>query len=246
MCDAPNKKVFGWKGWMNFNAEPIALSPTSEWYDLSHCITENLSRSPAFPKPSIKRLLSLPQDIANVTEIKMVVHHGTHLDAPNHFIEDGPAFDNIPSDRLYGRCVTYGIDVGPLEYITADHLENAKPEVRPGDVLLINTGWWKKINSNDYRDHPSLDISAANWLVDNKIKLVGVDFSTPDIAAHLRKPNFTFPVHHVLLSEGILIAEHLTNLDNITNKVSEVIFGALNIYGSDGAPSRVYARTVKV
>ena len=45
----------------------------------------------------------------NVTEIHMVVHHGTHFDAPRHFVEDGTTIDQVPLERLYGQGVIWRI-----------------------------------------------------------------------------------------------------------------------------------------
>jgi kynurenine formamidase len=49
-------------------------------------------------------------------------------------------------------------------------------------------------------------------------------------------------VHQILLSQGVLVAEHLTNLRSLANQRVEAMFLALPIAGSDGAPARVLAR----
>ena len=54
---------------------------------------------PFFPKPSFGRIMSQPEHPMNVTEIRMVVHLGTHVDAPKHFFSDGPALHEIPLQR---------------------------------------------------------------------------------------------------------------------------------------------------
>jgi len=69
-----------------------------------------------------------------------------------------------------------------------------------------------------------------------------VDFITPDLAVNRRPPEFRWPVHHILLSQGVLIAENLTNLRALSGQRVEVMFLALNIEGADGAPARVVAR----
>lgn len=71
---------------------------------------------------------------------------------------------------------------------------------------------------------------------------MGVDFATPDLAVNRRSSDFNWPVHHILLSRGILISEHLTNLERISGLRIEAMFLALNIEDSDGAPARVIAR----
>jgi len=244
MCDHIAPILRAWKGWKPLPAPgPGAASGSGPWHDLSHVITEELSRAKAFPQPVIRKILSMRDGgNANITEVHMVAHHGTHVDAPSHFMVDGPTFDQIPVDRLYGPGVIWKIDKPPLGWITAADLEAARPQVRPGDIVLLDTGWARFINTEHYEEHPALSIDAAEWLVDHDIKLLGVDFSTPDLTTHKRPAGFTWPVHQILLSNGVLVAEHLTNLAPLANRRVEVMFSALAIKGSDGGPARALAR----
>ena len=241
MCEhyAPIKRA--WKGWLPL---PPASGETGAgpWTDLTHVLTEDLSRASAFPKPVIRQILSMPEGNANITEIQMVAHHGTHVDAPRHFMIDGPTFEQIPLERLYGPAVVWRIDKEPFGVITPQDLEAARPRLQPGDMVLLDTGWAKYINTEKYEDHPYLSIDAASWLVDHQVKLLGVDFSTPDLTTHKRPSGFTWPVHQILLSQGVLVAEHVANLGTLANTRVEAMFLALPIAGSDGAPARVLAR----
>lgn len=214
------------------------------WTDLTHTLTEDLSRSPAFPKPIIRQIEKMPASKANVTEIQMVCHHGTHVDAPRHFMIDGPSFDEIPLERLYGPAVVWRIEKGPFGVITIDDLEAARPQIQPGDMLLLDTGWAQYINTDKYEDHASLAPDAAEWLVDRQVKLLGIDCSTPDLTAHRRPEGFDWPVHQILLSRGILIAEHLTNLRPLADQRVEAMFLAIPVVGSDGGLARVLARPI--
>jgi kynurenine formamidase len=51
-------------------------------------------------------------------------------------------------------------------------------------------------------------------------------------------------VHYTLLSQGVLIAEHVTNLEQLAGQRAEIMFLGLNIAGSDGAPVRPVARLI--
>jgi len=242
MCEC-NRKHTGWKGWLSL-PESRPPTPIGPWSDISHVVTEELSRSPVLPRPRISKIMRLPEGIANITELQMVCHHGTHVDAPRHFLNDGPSFEDIPVERLCGQGVVWKMDKAPLDRIEPEDFEKATPAMRPGDIVLVNTGWWRKINTDLYEEHPCLSSAAAQWLVEKRAKMVAVDFSTPDLTSHLRPKNFTFPVHHILLSHGVLVAEHMTNLDILSGKRVEVVFGALNIIDSDGGPARVLAREI--
>lgn len=243
MCDPVVNKAPGWKGWLDVPA-PKMSGAGHPWGDLSHRLTEDLSRIPSFPQPRIRQISRIPEQRANVTEVHMVVHHGTHLDAPRHFIADGPTMDEVPLDRLYGQGVVWHCDVGDRGVIDVADLEAARPRMQPGDIVLFDTGRARYINTDRYQQHASLTGEAAAWLVAQGAKMVGVDFMTPDLAAHLRPADFAFPVHYTLLSRGVMIAEHVTGLETLAGHRIEAMFLGLNVAGSDGAPVRPAARII--
>ena len=84
MCDTATSRGRGWEGWLPM-PEPSAWRPTGPWIDLSYRLSKSVPRADVFPEPSFRRIKSLPQDPLNVTEMQMVVHIGTHVDAPRHF-----------------------------------------------------------------------------------------------------------------------------------------------------------------
>jgi kynurenine formamidase len=227
-----------WRGWRPSSA----ARESPPWVDLSHPLRADLPRIPFFPAARFERIMRMPADPLNVTEMQMVCHFGTHVDAPCHFIPDGPAFDEIPLDRLCGAGVVWRLACAPYDVIEPDMLAAATPALRPGDMVLLDTGWAEHFGTPRYDQHPSLGVAAAEWLVAQGVKLIGVDFATPDLAVNRRGAGFAWPVHHVLLSHGVLIAEHLTNLRALAGQRVEVLFLALNIVGADGAPCRVVAR----
>jgi kynurenine formamidase len=243
MCESQSEKIPGWKGWLDLPSAAIS-GASGGWVDLSHRITETLSRIPSFPQPHIRQIKTIPPDRANVTEVHMVVHHGTHLDAPRHFLADGPTMDEVPLERLYGAGVIWHIEAPDHGVIGVKELERATPRMREGDIVMIDTGRARHVNTPRYDDHACLDGEAARWLVDHGAKIVGVDFGTPDLAANRRTPDFAFPVHYTLLSRGVLIAEHVNNLAALAGRRVELMFAGLNIAGSDGAPVRPLARAV--
>lgn len=248
MCD---RHTFGtgWKGWRPLPARggehpPFARTAAGPWLDLTHPFGPDVPRLPAFPAPRFEKLKALPADPITISSIGFVAHIGTHVDSPRHFFTDGPAFDNIPLDRLSGSGVVWQIAVEAEGLIEVAHLEAAAPRLKPGDILALHTGWHAHVGTALYDRHPSLSLDAAAWLVEQGIKLLAVDFPTPDRAGHLRPAGFDWPVHRLLLSHGVLICEHLTGHAVLAGRRVEFFFGPLPVVDGDGAPARVAARVI--
>ncbi|MEO8441222.1 MAG: cyclase family protein [Betaproteobacteria bacterium] len=242
MCDSKDTPGLGWKGWLDIPASAAATGH-GPWTDLSHILSNALPTVPFFPAPRFGRIMSQPQHPMNVTEIQMVVHLGTHVDAPRHFFSDGPAFHDIPLERLHGKGVVWRIEKEDYGVIDVADFERSRPLLGAGDILAIDTGWSRHFCTPKYDRHPNLSVAAAEWLVAHKVKLLAVDFVTPDLAVNRRQSGFDWPVHHVLLSHGVLVCEHVRNLDSLAGCV-EFMFMALNVKDSDGAPARVLARNI--
>ncbi len=244
MCDSDRSKPgYGWRGWLELPPQRQCL-PVGDWIDLTWPLSPAVPRIGLFPPPRIARIAAIPDRPLNITELQMIVHTGTHVDSPRHFFNDGPAFQDIPLERLMGAGVVWRIDKPPYGLIEVDALERMRPRIEPGDMLAIDTGATARAGTPDYSRHASLSLAAANWLVAQRIKLLAVDMPTPDLALELRPEGFDWPVHRALLREGVLIAEQVTNLGPLLGGRAEFMFCPLNIVDCDGAPARVLARAI--
>lgn len=244
MCDSPLEAGTGWQGWKELPAISHGI-PLGPWQDLTYPLSPAVPRAGVFPEPKFRRIKSIPTDPLNVTEMQMVVHVGTHVDAPRHFFNDGPAFDGIPLERLCGQGVVLSFDKGPEETISAVDLDVYDSLVLPGDIVAIETGWAKYARTPQYHEHPHLTPDAAHWLVDHGVKLAAFDVPTPDLPVSRRPHGYDWPVHQILLRHGVLISENVYGLTGLAGRRMEFAFVALNIEDSDGAPARVLARPIK-
>ena len=116
------------------------------------------------------------------TEFEGIMHRGTHMDAPLHVTENTPDLLGYPLWRFFGTGVAVSIPKTKWEVITAPDLEAARPAIREGDIVMINTGMHKKMADTDeyYAYSPGIYREGAQWLVDRKVKLVGYDIQAND------------------------------------------------------------------
>jgi len=113
--------------------------------------------------------------------LRMVMHSGTHLNAPIHLIQKGVGVGAIPLDQLFGNGVILSIPKGKWQTVEVADLETAEPRIGEGDMVVIVTGWHENYSDSleYFGESPGLSKSAAEWLVARRVKLVAVD--TPQV-----------------------------------------------------------------
>jgi kynurenine formamidase len=211
--------------------------------DLTQRYCDGMFSQALFPEPSVTRCIRFEESRINVTKLDVCVHHGTHIDAPLHFIPSGRAIADISLEELSGPAICVDLIRTEPTAITAADLDANGTAVQEGDVVFLHTGWgrWFVDDPRKYSRHPYLDLSAAHWLTAHRAKLVAVDFPSPDMPAPMREVGFDWPIHHHLLENGTLVAEHLANLDRVAGKRFRALGFPLPIVGADGSPVRMVA-----
>ena len=167
---------------------------------------------------------------ANISELRMGSHSGTHVDPPLHFIEGGTTVDQLPLDVLIGECVV--CDVRDVPAIDIPVLEAcAIPEGTERILFKTrNSAFWKE---NEFRtDFTYIDPDAARWLIDRGIRLVGIDYLSVE---KYKTPGH--PTHMALLSAGVVAIEGL-DLSEVSGGRYTLICLPLRIEGGDGSPAR--------
>lgn len=181
---------------------------------------------------SMKQVLKLENgDICNLSRVTMSMHIGTHADMPLHFIEGGKACHEIPLDHFYGAAKLFRIILESTRNIKKSDL--IPLDIRAGDIILLDMGQSVYMGESTLKkDYAVIEPDAAEFLVQKKIKTLGVDYVSVDA---YNSPNF--PVHKILLDGGVTILEGLV-LDGVPE--GEYILSALPLKfkGGDGSPVR--------
>lgn len=174
-------------------------------------------------------------DKNNLSRLDYGVHTGTHVDAPWHFLEDGSTAEQLPLDTMIGEAfVAY---LPEVDVITAETL--ARLMLPNGTTRLLlhtrNSELWEMGVTEFRKDFVALTSDAAQWLVDQGIRLIGVDY----LSVHRYGDGPL--IHQILLRAGIIIVEGL-NLTGVATGAYELICLPLRLCGADGAPTRAVLR----
>ena len=199
--------------------------------DLSVAVNEDTPAYPGDPKIKIEKIGTFDKDTYNDHKISFGIHSsGTHIDAPFHMVAAGKSLEQIHVSQFVGR--------GRLIKVDGDFdLETVKSaDIQEEDVILFYTGFSKFYGQDDkyYGDgRPEMTVEIADYLVEKKIKMIGLDMCSPD-----KEP---FKIHRILLENEILIIENMANLDQLEGKEFTVYALPMNL-GLDGGPARVIAQ----
>ena len=184
--------------------------------------------NPPFELQAIKRIAD--GGSSNVSRLVMGTHTGTHVDAPKHFIDAGAGVDELPLNLLIGRARV--VEINRRGGITADDL--AQAGLREDLRVLFKTSNSALWNSDVFHeDYTYLTDAGARYLVEQGVKVVGVDYLSVE---EFKKAGA--PAHRTLLSNEVIIIEGL-NLAEADPGMYEMYCLPLPVTGGDGAPARV-------
>lgn len=219
-----------------------------EFYEIGHRWGHGVPSMPGDSDVILYRSVKHAQHGVMAHRIRMVMHSGTHLNAPIHLIQKGDGVGALPLDATFGNGVILDIPKGKWELVEVADLEAASPPIQDGDRVVIVTGWHRKFSDSleYFGESPGLSKAAADWLVAKKVKLVAMD--TPQIDHPLatslgehrggplmnrlagnyrretgRKPKQDFPdwniAHRTLLGAGIATVENVGgDVDGLLNR----------------------------
>jgi arylformamidase len=204
-------------------------------YDVSVPLSPTLAAYPGDPPVQVTPIAQLTAgDAANVSCLTLSTHSGTHLDAPRHFFTAGTPVDALDLGILLGP--TRVCMLTTTSHITADDLRPCHLEgVRRVLFKTPNSRLWA--TPGFQTNYVALTPSAAVFLVELGVQLVGIDYLSVDAFAQQ-----DFPVHRILLGAGVLILEGL-NLHAVLPGEYDLMALPLLLKDGDGAPARVLLRT---
>lgn len=201
-------------------------------YDVTLAFGSGVPPWPGEPAPVIARLSDMARgDVCTVTRLDFVVHYGTHLDAPIHFIPGGGDVASLDLDTLMGPCQVVRVDDG------VDAIGREAFAIPPGCTRLLvrtrNSALWDNPAHAFARDFVAFTSEGAQWLVDSGVRLVGIDYLSVQRFADAEPTT-----HRILLGAGVIAVEGL-DLRGIEPGAYELACLPLKLIGADGSPCRV-------
>jgi len=210
-------------------------------YDLSVPISSELPTYPGDPRIQISDWSSFNKgDNANVSALSFGAHTGTHVDAPAHFIESAKQVESLDLEVLIGEAEVIEV---PDDRLTIDEaFVAANCPVGTKRILFKtrNSAFWTADKADFRTDFTYLELGAAQWLVAQGVKLVGIDYLSIE-----KFHSQDHEVHRALLSHEVIILEGLNLAQAPAGKYQLICLPLrLRSHLGDGAPARAVLRTL--
>jgi kynurenine formamidase len=199
--------------------------------DLTHTIHRNIAVFPGDDPIRLEQIKTLERDGFNNFRLTSGMHVGTHIDGPMHMTPDTRMMAELPLDAFTGRGVL--IDVRGEQKI--EFRESFRTMIRPDDIVLFYSGLDILFGKPQYfTDYPDITGELAQFLADQHVKIVGLDWVSPDHYPH--------SIHEILFRSNVLILENLTNLGHLLHETNFEIFAFPLKIEADSSIVRVVAR----
>jgi arylformamidase len=213
--------------------------PKSCWIDISIPLHQGMVHWPTDTPPRFERIKDVDKgDQVTLTEMTIISHTGTHIDAPLHFIYQGRTIEEMPLDAVIGRVRVIGIKDN--ESIKREELEAHR--IRRGERILFKTRNSKTVYQTDefVEDYVFLTAEAARFLVERGVRIIGLDYIS---VGSIKSESNVRETHETLLRNGVWIIEGLI-LSAVKTSRYELICLPLKLARGDAAPARAILRRV--
>lgn len=211
--------------------------------EVSHPISDGMAVYPGLDPPRVSAMLdhesSRPhyggQAEFYLGRIEMACNTATYIDSPFHRFRDAPDLSEVALDDVAGvPGVVLDGRVGE-DRAVAVTAEEADLE---GKAVLIRTGWDERWGTDAYWEPgPFVSAESLELLLRARPKLVGIDsWNVDDTVGDPSRP-----VHTGLLGAGILVVEHLCNLNGLPATGFRFFAVPLRLVGGASFPVRAFA-----
>jgi kynurenine formamidase len=166
-----------------------------------------------------------------MSDVELMNHVGTHIETPFHCLKQGADLAGISLEQLCGEAVILDLREAEAEFgVTLAQVQAAAEAaggIRPGDIVFGQMGKTRYFST-----------AALQWIVDQGIKLMGVDSGGVELSHDTSHAN----VNHLLLFRaGIPLIENLTNLEGLSQARVQIYALPIPVKGLDAFPLRVIA-----
>ena len=229
--------------------------PRTRIVDLTHAMNASNAHwpGPGYAPFSYETFATIEEDGVLSGRFALAEHTGTHLDAPNHFVEGQIPLDQIPPEQLVVRAAV--LDVRTRVADDADYQlspediavwETTYGTISENTLVFLYTGWderwddfdgYKNTGPDGKMHFPGFSPEATELLVnDRNVSGLGIDTLSVDYGL-----SEDFQVHLISHGRAKYHLENVANLGQLPTTGAWVVVAPIKIEDGTGGPARIFA-----
>jgi len=237
--------------------EMLSQLKNYKWVNLTHEVHEDIPIYHTFNPLEETLITSIEKDGAFSLEYKIGNSHGTHIDAPNHFVEGLRTLTELPQKErvlpLYVLHLEDKVKEEPGYEVTVDDIkafEAEHGEIPADSFVAFSSGWYKNFDDPDkfknedeegVQHIPGWSIPALEYLSRTRnVTAIGHETLNTDSGVEAAEAGF-LEAQHYWMAENKFQVEVMANLDKVPAVGSIIVVNMPHIKDAPGFPAEVYA-----
>ncbi|MFW5794218.1 MAG: cyclase family protein [Bacillota bacterium] len=207
----------------------------SDWIDLTMKIDQDYLPYPGDDNLVLNWKKTFENSGYNLSEIKMSMHLGTHIDFKKHCLDknDYPDFS-----RFIGKANVLKINLSNKIIKTSEIITEYNKLTDKFSTIIFNFNHGKLFNTKEYYDIPKFEPTILDFFINNNIKLIGADLPSFEYISDKK-----LKMHKEVFNNDIYIIENLTNLNKLKNNIYFIAL-PLNIANIEASIVRAIAKNL--
>ena len=198
-----------------------------DYFDISPRLSKATAVFPGDTPFSRKVALDFNSGNLLLSSITTTVHIGAHVDAPNHYLQDGEPIGDRDLSYYFGKCQVISVTIPRGERL---YPRFVFPKIEAPRVLFKTESFPDPNNWNS--DFNSLSPELINQLAEQGVIMVGID--TPSIDPETSK---SLESHNAVAKNGLAIIEGIV-LNDVPDGLYTLVALPLRIEEADASPVR--------
>ncbi len=236
--------------------DALRVIKTGRIVDLTHLVHPGIQRFGAFPAMTSETRYTVAESGFHVEQVSFVTQYGTHIDAPEHFVEGRRTLEAIELDELMLPLFVLHFEdkvaADPEFIVHADDVKAWEAEhgpIAPESFVAFSSGWHRRMSGGDMNNRdaegvahcPGWGLDALEYLFETRgVTAVGHETLDTDGSADVRAKGFLYGEKYVLEHDHYQI-EVMANLDQVPSTGAVIFVGVPKFDRLPGFPVRAWA-----
>jgi kynurenine formamidase len=194
------------------------------------------------PEVRIETIATVRENEFFASRLSMCTISGTYVEAGSHILEGARTLDRYRLKDFIKPARLLRLPAQKPKALIDEKLlaSHAPGGIRPGQAILVSTGWGRRWNKPGYvLECPNFTKGAIAWLLKRKPCICGFDVPCIESSWSEDRVEEKGGLLGMLFRKGVLLVAPLVNLSRVKSDRGTLYCLPLPVVGTSGAPARV-------